>query len=893
MLRGAPSIASVLNALNRGHRPARARAAHRAAAAVARLARAVAMELLLERTDLVQVGTVSYRNTMKLISGGKSGRQRLVVGDDHGYVECFEIKKGEPQSVFKQRVSTEGPVMALAIGGVAGKNDRVFAAQAQTIVGLKRKGAQCFKMQSSLVEPIHHMAVDESLLFTGCEYVYNRYDDGRDDGFFMCHDKINAMVVRPKPGGGGHRVVLGCQDRCVRVVVGSELEREMKMDAPVTALCLYRGPEGGAGPADGEGAHADLVAAAQDPAALEVCFGTESGGVGLLRIGSEGKYSGVVWHVEDTKALHSRVNCIDVFDVTHDGIPDVVVGRADGRVQVYSFDVSPVPLVQFEANLNEAIHSLCCGSVSSTGFDEIVCCTFAGRVASFSNEPLREPRSPGRGGAPGKTVAEDRTDNRLAALKEDVAALAKKIERERARFQDLDAPFAPCRPTFEPHADFFLDPEAACYVVTIELPVPVDLVSVKSSVRVELLETALNTSIVSRSPVDPRHETAKEPIVLLATFRCQEATNALSFKVRTVEGEPGDIAAVVVARGTPKSAQVVHLRIKALSLHRRIHELSDDEVRLPKNVLRLEGRFSAQQIHDWLGGCLPEVPPRTQPREVSTKPPDEADGAKPAADAEAPAKPAAPAPGAEADGAELVAKATGSLASPDRGGGEEFDVDGGGEAKDAAGDGPEAKDEAENDDAPPASTAPPPEVMAHRMCFRNVYTAGVLECDYEAGRARICSDSISAITILKEHISREAVRLRVEVHDTISIDEQTVARFLALMHPKLDHQLKLAEQVLLIDAIKEIHSSEEDTRWLSEDYKFIHDHADELRAEFAESPTSLQYMAGIITDFFVDRMKFCGIDARHKIPQLENLLNAKNYDFDKLLEFFNPALHRG
>jgi Bardet-Biedl syndrome 7 protein len=402
------------------------------------------MELLLERTDLVQVGTVSYRNTMKLISGGKSGRQRLVVGDDHGYVECFEIKKGEPQSVFKQRVSTEGPVMALAIGGVAGKNDRVFAARAQTIVGLKRKGAQCFKMQSSLVEPIHHMAVDESLLFTGCEYVYNRYDDGRDDGFFMCHDKINAMVVRPKPGGGGHRVVLGCQDRCVRVVVGSELEREMKMDAPVTALCLYRGPEGGAGPAAADGEHADLVAAAQDPAALEVCFGTESGGVGLLRIGSEGKYSGVVWHVEDTKALHSRVNCIDVFDVTHDGIPDVVVGRADGRVQVYSFDVSPVPLVQFEANLNEAIHSLCCGSVSSTGFDEIVCCTFAGRVASFSNEPLREPRSPGRGGAPGKTVAEDRTDNRLAALKEDVAALAKKIERERARFQDLDAPFAPC-----------------------------------------------------------------------------------------------------------------------------------------------------------------------------------------------------------------------------------------------------------------------------------------------------------------------------------------------------------------------------------------------------------------------------------------------------------------
>ena len=61
------------------------------------------MELVLERSDLLQVGTVSYRNTMKLLHGGKSGRARICVGDDHGYVECFEIKKGEPTSVFKQR----------------------------------------------------------------------------------------------------------------------------------------------------------------------------------------------------------------------------------------------------------------------------------------------------------------------------------------------------------------------------------------------------------------------------------------------------------------------------------------------------------------------------------------------------------------------------------------------------------------------------------------------------------------------------------------------------------------------------------------------------------------------------------------------------------------------
>ena len=53
-----------------------------------------------------------------------------------------------------------------------------------------------------------------------------------------------------------------------------------------------------------------------------------------------------------------------------------------------------------------------------------------------------------------------------------------------------------------------------------------------------------------------------------------------------------------------------------------------------------------------------------------------------------------------------------------------------------------------------------------------------------------------------------------------------------------------------------------------------------------------RYIAGIVTDFFVDRMKFCGIDARHKLGRLERLLDAENYDLEKLIQFFDPNLHR-
>ena len=44
------------------------------------------MELTLERSDLCQVGTISHLNTLALTEDKKSGRLRIVVGDDNGDV---------------------------------------------------------------------------------------------------------------------------------------------------------------------------------------------------------------------------------------------------------------------------------------------------------------------------------------------------------------------------------------------------------------------------------------------------------------------------------------------------------------------------------------------------------------------------------------------------------------------------------------------------------------------------------------------------------------------------------------------------------------------------------------------------------------------------------------
>ena len=54
------------------------------------------MEIMLERADLLQLDAISNRDTMCLLPPGKKKKQKLVVGDDHGNVGCYDFKKGEP-----------------------------------------------------------------------------------------------------------------------------------------------------------------------------------------------------------------------------------------------------------------------------------------------------------------------------------------------------------------------------------------------------------------------------------------------------------------------------------------------------------------------------------------------------------------------------------------------------------------------------------------------------------------------------------------------------------------------------------------------------------------------------------------------------------------------------
>ncbi|XP_073459570.1 BBSome complex member BBS7 isoform X1 [Aquarana catesbeiana] len=172
--------------------------------------------------------------------------------------------------------------------------------------------------------------------------------------------------------------------------------------------------------------------------------------------------------------------------------------------------------------------------------------------------------------------------------------------------------------------------------------------------------------------------------------------------------------------------------------------------------------------------------------------------------------------------------------------------------------------------------------------FRNTFLDTQLECSYRKGEGIFHSDNISTISILKDVLSKEATKRKINLNISYAdISEESVGHTLRMIHPKLEYQLLLAKKVHLIDALKELQVHEGNTDFLIPEYRSILDEADKLQEEYKKQPAHLERLYGMITDLFIDKFKFKGTNVKTKVPLLLEILD--NYEQNALMTFFDTA----
>uniref|UniRef100_A0A8C9LCR3 Bardet-Biedl syndrome 7 n=1 Tax=Pavo cristatus TaxID=9049 RepID=A0A8C9LCR3_PAVCR len=171
--------------------------------------------------------------------------------------------------------------------------------------------------------------------------------------------------------------------------------------------------------------------------------------------------------------------------------------------------------------------------------------------------------------------------------------------------------------------------------------------------------------------------------------------------------------------------------------------------------------------------------------------------------------------------------------------------------------------------------------------FQNTFLGTQLESTYRIGEGCFKSDNISTISILKDVLSKEATKRKINLNISFDINEESVRHTLKLIHPKLEYQQLLAKKVHLIDALRELQVQEGNVDFLVPEYRSILEEADQLLEEYKKQPAHLERLYGMITDLFIDKFKFRGTNVKSKVPLLLELLDG--CEQDRLIAFFEAA----
>jgi len=522
---------------------------------------------------------------------------------------CVGMRREVVEPVFKTPEVSRGEIGRVEVSAdKATDTARIFWASGMTVNGITGKGKEFLRFNTNLAEPIRSMHVIGEEIHTGGEFIYNQFVNCKEAEFFMAGDRINDLTCSFISDAKKPDAVLACQDRHVRVLAGSNLVYEVPIDGPVTTVEHFDNSRQLG--VQGLGFNSVPAEAPQSSETRpQMLYGTENGHVGQLFVEPNMMRRGFVIDpvLENRRGKAGGVWCICAEDITKDGAKDLLVGRDDGVVEVWSFENEAQPKLVFERSLQESVTSIQAGMATNSQFDEVVLSTYAGKVLAFSTEPSMNVDLPE--GVP-QEAPKKKTERKIRTLMSELEKLRTQVLKERERYSKVSQSLVASDVQLKLKDKWNLSPEEACYKLQLELTVPLEMVLLQSDVPVELVEADSNVAIVSRTPVDTG-------VGLLATYRCQEVTNRLELRVRTSEGRYGNLQVFVWPRIQPKTCRAASYAIKPLSLHTRIMDALK-EAELPAlNTLRITGPFSLAEAHSWVGACLPEVPVRFQVDEVS------------------------------------------------------------------------------------------------------------------------------------------------------------------------------------------------------------------------------------------------------------------------------------
>lgn len=134
-------------------------------------------------------------------------------------------------------------------------------------------------------------------------------------------------------------------------------------------------------------------------------------------------------------------------------------------------------------------------------------------------------------------------------------------------------------------------------------------------------------------------------------------------------------------------------------------------------------------------------------------------------------------------------------------------------------------------------------------------------------------------------MTKEATKRRIKVEICTSLNESSISHMLNILKPELDMIIKLREDHHLLKALQELDIRDAvEFKILSSKYRQLLNNKNYIINDFKSYSSRMKIMYGLITDLYVDKFKFKGVNVKRKIPRLIEILD--NFNFAELQTFF-------
>ncbi|KAL1230706.1 Bardet-Biedl syndrome 7 protein [Trichinella spiralis] len=528
------------------------------------------------RSDYLQTSPTS-RRCMRLLPclPGGGGLQQLVVAHQNGVVACVSWKK---KPVIDFKTFPDARIDAIALGGEEHSAcDKIFLASGSVVKGYNRRGKHFLDFDINKTDSIKSMSIYGVDMVLCSEYTMTHYHDCSETSYYLSDDRIyDTFCISAQLLGfevDKLCILLACENHLIKILLGQNLLTQVEVgDIPSTLLF-----------------HSNLASQADG---IRVFYGTVNGRIGQLQIYKENVK--ILWELPSENGV-SFINTMELCDVHNTGILNLIVGREDGLIEIYDILDNDKPMLTQYIECHESIVALQCGHFTSTESNEIIVCSFSGNIFGWSTECAQSNNKVSGENGSSAGVGEE-----IQQLRDEVEELRRKVQNQRTDYlkrTEIGAHQYSCSPSFAINDRFVLNSEETAYLLSVELPIAIDWILLRSEVAVSLLDIEKNSAVVSVTPTERNSKDA-----LLITYRCQANMVRFEVKIRTIEGKYGNLELYISPRMNPGVCQICNYLIKPLSLHRRTQTFDDNR---PQNCLRISGNFDIATAYAMMSFCLP------------------------------------------------------------------------------------------------------------------------------------------------------------------------------------------------------------------------------------------------------------------------------------------------